>query len=479
MATNQDLIRELIAARRRHEGPSYKVTLGKSVASLRSMRVDIAQLSTYIVGMPDMGKSNLMARLFLENQDHSKILIDPQGKLTNELILPNIEDPSRLIYFAPYDQRQRPLGFNPFDLGHKPSEYERDTLAGSLRAIFSHLWLDSYRNYPQMAMVIQNTLNLLVQFEGMTFLDMARILIDKDYRAKLASQVDDKNLREFWLKHYRQDMGISTYNKINEFVQIGIVRRVVCQKRSSFYLEEAMAAGKTILVNLGGLQENATSLIGALFVSRVLAELNRREPVPTAELSPFALFVDEFDLFGSQAFETIISKCRQQRSSVCIAHQHWGQLSRSMQQAVLQSAYVVAFQVDPITADGMRGVFRQGADLASVPRHHAWVRVVKKRTGSVPEVDLIKTEKAPAGNPAQVETIKRQAQPQGRSIEEIDAEIAGVYTIVQRYAVIHDLPEKAPEHLYTARAKELPSAQADWPARFRHRPSAVFDGVGE
>ncbi|MCZ7674008.1 MAG: hypothetical protein M5U34_46190 [Chloroflexi bacterium] len=110
MVSNKSLIQELKVAQNKLGQPSYKVTLGKSVATLRSMRVDISQLSTYIVGMPDMGKSNLLARLFLENPHHSKILIDPQGKLTNELILPNIKDPSQVIYFAPYEQRGKTTG---------------------------------------------------------------------------------------------------------------------------------------------------------------------------------------------------------------------------------------------------------------------------------------------------------------------------------------------------------------------------------
>jgi hypothetical protein len=475
---NRELIDKLVAAREKRATPSYKVTLGKSVNSLRSLRVDIAQLSTYIIGMPDMGKSNLLANLFLENQDHSKILIDPQGKLSNELILPNIEDPTRVIYFAPYEQRKRPLGFNPFDLGYTPDEYEQDELAGSLRSIFAHLWLDSYRQYPQMAMVIQNALNLLVQFEGMTFLDMARVLIDKGYRTRLAGQVDDANLRDFWLRHYSNDMGISTYNKINEFVQIGVVRRSVCQRHSSFYLDRTMEQGKTIIVNLGGLPDNAANVLGALFVSRVLIELKRREPIPTEQLTPFAVFVDEFDRFGSQSFETIISKCRQQKSSVCIAHQHWGQLSRSMQQSVLQCAYLASFKVDAITAEGMKKEFGGGTDLVQVPRHHAFVRTIKKKTGSVPEVDLIRTRKVAEGNPNQPRAIKQAMWPLGRTAEEIEAEIAASYGLIRRYSVTHEPVEEPETQVQPAREKDLPRLEADWPARFRHRPSAVFDGVG-
>lgn len=479
MVNNKSLIQELRVARNKLGQPSYKVTLGKSVATLRSMRVDISQLSTYIVGMPDMGKSNLLARLFLENPHHSKILIDPQGKLTNELILPNIQDPSQVIYFAPYDQRGRPLAFNPFDLGKSPTKDDRDAWTGSLRSIFSHLWLDSYRNYPVMAMVFQNALNLLAHFEGMTFLDLARLLIDKGFRARLAYQIDDENLRDFWLKHYTPDMGISAYNKINEFVQIGIVRRVVCQRRSSFYLEEAMSQGKTVIVNLGGLQENATSLLGALFVSRVLAELIRREPIPTRKLTPFALFVDEFDQFGVHAFEIIISKCRQQKSSVCIAHQHSGQLNAGMKQSVLQSAYVVAFQVDPVTAKDITGVFQPQTDLVNVPRHHAWIRITGKKTGSVPEVDLIKTWPVSPGDPAMAEKIKHLMWPLGRSVEKVDAEIAESYKIIQRHNVTREETHASPEQIQPTGAKHLPRTQADWPARFRFRPSVVFDGLGK
>lgn len=477
MANNRELTRELASARKKHAAPSYNVILGKSVSTLRSVQVDIAQRSTYIIGMPGTGKSTLQARLFLENQDHSKILIDPMGKLSNEEILPNIRDPSKVIYFAPFEQRQRPLGFNPFDLGRVLNSDERDELAGSLRSIFAHLWVDSYRNYPNMAMVIQNSLNLLVQFDGMTFIDMARILVDKEFRTRLAQQVDDQPLRDFWLKHYRNEMGISTYNKLNEFVQIGIVRRVICQRQSSFYIDQAMAQGKTVIVNLGGLQDNATSLIGALFVSRVISELKRREPIPTEKLTPFALFVDEFDLFGSKSFEDLISKCRQQKSSVVIAHQHWGQLSRSMQQSVLQSAYVVAFQVDSITAKGLQAEFGPGVDLTKIAWHQALVRQNPSRSGAIPAVHVITTKKGPAGDPAQARAVKRMSEPLGRSMTEVENTLADDYDVIARYTITHEEINAATEPIQPARTENVQRAKTDWPARFHQRPSVVFDDL--
>ncbi|MCZ7674010.1 MAG: hypothetical protein M5U34_46200 [Chloroflexi bacterium] len=50
-----------------------------------------------------------------------------------------------------------------------------------------------------------------------------------------------------------------------------------------------------------------------------------------------------------------------------------------MKQSVLQSAYVVAFQVDPVTAKDITGVFQPQTDLVNVPRHHAWVRITGKK----------------------------------------------------------------------------------------------------
>jgi hypothetical protein len=440
--------------------------------------VDIAQLSTYIVGMPDTGKSNLLARLFLENQDHSKILIDPLGKLTNEVILPNIDDPSRVIHFAPWAQRNRPLGFNPFDMGRTPSKHELDKLTGSLRSIFAHIWLDSFKDYARMAMVIQNSLSLLVQFEGITFKEMAQVLTDKEFRRRLALEVDNRDLRNFWLSVYSQEMGLPPYNKINEFVQIEVVKHSVCQRHSSFYLDQAMDQGRTIIIDLSGMEDNATNVIGALFVSRILSEFVRRQRIHTDELTPFAVFVDEFDRFGSAAFEEIISKCRQQNVSVCIAHQHWGQLSRSMQHSVMQAAYVVCFQVDPATANGIQGVFGPQADLARVPQHHAWVRTTKKKTGSVPEVDLISTRKAPKGDPAKAEEVKRLMWHLGRPVEEIDAEINAPYEVIRRHIVTEEIFVDA-EEVQPQRAEDLSRPKTDWPARFRHRPSTVLDGLGE
>ena len=94
------------------------------------------------------------------------------------------------------------------------------------------------------------------------------------------------------------------------------------------------------------------------------------------------------------------------------------------------------------------------------------------------DVNLIKTKKAPAGNLAVAEAIKQRMGRLGRRINEIDAEISTSYDIIRRYQVIHDIDQETPTEIYAARQEELPRTQADWPARFRNRPSAVPPRMG-
>lgn len=467
--------------------PRTRVTLGKSATSGRSIKVDIAELSIYIVGKPGTGKSTLQARLFLENQDHSKILIDPQGKMTKELILPKIKDPEGVIYFCPAEQWDRPLGFNPFDMGRFDTPFERDLLADNLQQIFAHLWVDSFKSYPNMAMVFRNALQVMVRIRGSTFLDMARFLIDKDFRQDKLKQIDDRDLYRFWTRHYTKDMGVSSYNKVDSFVSNATIRRIVCQRRSSFHLGEAMEEGRTILLDLGGLGENAANLLGGLVVSQVLSAIRRRMREPTESLKPFAIFVDEFQRFGGRAFETIITECRQQRSSVCIAHQYLGQLDHRMQKAVRQCAYLVCFEVDADTNRALREEFAPGPDLGHLPRFYAWVKIDSRKKGEPPKEEEVVTRKLEKGDLKAFAAINEMAKRRyGRPLRYFAGELDAELEEVQRRSYGEQAKKEAQEgskEPISAKPSEPESPKPDGLrplgpedhrlAKLRHSPSAM------
>ena len=94
---------------------------------------------------------------------------------------------------------------------------------------------------------------------------------------------------------------------------------------------------KILLVNLskGRLGEINSSLIGLIIVGKILmAALSRVDILDSKEISPFYLYIDEFQNVTTNSISTILSEARKYKLSLHIAHQFIGQLKEDIRLAV-------------------------------------------------------------------------------------------------------------------------------------------------
>jgi hypothetical protein len=105
---------------------------------------------------------------------------------------------------------------------------------------------------------------------------------------------------------------------------------------------------KILLVNLskGKVGEINAKLLGLIIVSKIQMAALSRANVPEGERQDFYLYVDEFQNFITDAFESILSEARKYRLNLVIAHQYLAQLE--------SGAGVLAGSVP----DGLRGSYQ-------------------------------------------------------------------------------------------------------------------------
>ena len=106
---------------------------------------------------------------------------------------------------------------------------------------------------------------------------------------------------------------------------------MIGQPKSGFNFFDAMNQKKIILCNLskGLTGEINSQLIGRMFSSQIKLAALKRASIVEEQRVPFYLYVDEFQNYVSQSFESVLSEARKYRLGLVIAHQYIEQLKSS------------------------------------------------------------------------------------------------------------------------------------------------------
>jgi len=232
-----------------------------------------------------------------------------------------------------------------------------------------------------MEYILRNVLITLLDLHGSTLLDVPRLFDDPDFRSYAVGRVQNPEVRRFWLReyqkyppHFRAEAIAPIQNKIGEFLVNPLLRRLIGQPRSTFDRRQVMDQGKILLVNLakGKIGEDTAALLGAMLVTKMgLAALSRAD-VPEADRRDFYLYVDEFPLFTTTSFATMLSEMRKYRLGLVLAHQFLQQVEETVRHATiaftgLGDALLLEKEFCPELNCG---------DLISLPNYHVYLKVM-------------------------------------------------------------------------------------------------------
>ncbi|MBQ2638382.1 TraM recognition domain-containing protein, partial [Candidatus Saccharibacteria bacterium] len=346
----------------------------------------------YVIGQTGMGKSVFLENLAFQDMCDGRgfAFIDPHGDAV-EAILKRVPEEriDDIIYFDPADI-EHPVGMNMFEY---TSEDQKDFIVQEGISMLQSLFDPENQGFfgPRGQHMFRNAaLLLMADPKGATFIDIPQCFTDPEFVKQKLQYVTDKAVYDYWTKEFPQsqksnDAGeVITWfaSKWGPFLSNTIMRNTLGQVKSGFNIREIMDHKKIFLVNLskGRLGDINANLLGMIFVMKFQQAAMSRQDIPEHQRQDFCLYVDEFQNFATDSFESILSEARKYRLNLIVANQFMTQLTDKIREALLGNVgTIICGRIGVTDADLMVKAFSPtftAEDLTKTPNHAAIAKVM-------------------------------------------------------------------------------------------------------
>jgi len=393
---------------------------------------------TYMIGQTGTGKSGLLENLAFQDMMDGRgfAFIDPHGDSAEKLLgmVPKerIDD---VIYFSPGDM-ENPVGLNLFEFENQD---QRDFLIQESIAMLYRLYDPGHTGIigPRYEHWFRNAaLTIMSDPNGSTFIDVPQVFNDQSFTDEKIKYVTDRTVLDFWNKEMAQTSDANKsevlgwfVSKFGAFLSNEMMRNILGQTKSGFNMREIMDNKKILLVNLskGRTGELNSQLLGMIFVMKFQAAAMGRADVPEEEREDFALYVDEFQNFATDSFQTILSEARKYRLNLVLANQFMTQLTDGIREAILGNiGTVISGRIGITDADILSKKFAptfNAEDLTKLPNYQTISSVM---INGVPSAAFSMSLIPPMGhsNPQLRDALKKlSAAKYGRPRAQVEKEI--------------------------------------------------------
>lgn len=352
----------------------------------------------YIIGQTGTGKTTLMKNMIVQDIERGAgvCMIDPHGTDIEDVLgsVPP-ERESDIIYFDP-SRMDRVVGLNMLEYDYNKPE-QKTFVVNELFSIFQKLYGANPESMgPMFEQYFRNATMLVMEdpASGNTLMDIARVMVDAMYRRYKLERAKNPVVVQFWREIATKAGGEASLenivpyivSKFDVFTANDYMRPIIGQQHSAFDFRKVMDQKKILLVNLakGRLGEINSSLIGMIFVGKILMAALSRVDDPTKSFPPFYLHMDEFQNVSTNSISAILSEARKYKLGLTIAHQFIAQLQPDIKDAVFGNVgSMAAFRVGPEDAQFLEHQFAPvftAADLMNVPNRNAFLRVLANGT---------------------------------------------------------------------------------------------------
>lgn len=354
----------------------------------------------YVIGQTGMGKSVFLENLAFQDMCDGRgfAFIDPHGDAVEALLkrVPEerIDD---IIYFDPADI-EHPVGMNMFEF---TSEDQKDFIVQEGISMLQSLFDPGNQGFfgPRGQHMFRNAALLLMSDPaGATFIDIPQCFTDPEFVKSKLKYVTDKAVYDYWTKEFpasqkSNDAGeVITWfsSKWGPFIANTIMRNTLGQVKSGFNIREIMDNKKIFLVNLskGRLGDINANLLGMIFVMKFQQAAMSRQDIPEDQRQDFCLYVDEFQNFATDSFESILSEARKYRLNLIVANQFMTQLTEKIREALLGNVgTIICGRIGVTDAELMVKAFTPtftAEDLTKTPNFSAVAKVMMFDMPSAP-----------------------------------------------------------------------------------------------
>lgn len=301
----------------------------------------------HIIGQTGVGKSVLQENLAYQDMMDGRgfAFVDPHGDSVEALLskVPKerVED---VVYFNPSDM-DNPMGLNMFEFDHPD---QKDFLVQEAISMLYGLYDPGHTGIvgPRLEHIFRNCALLLMSDpKGGTFIDIPKLLVDEEFMKSKLKYVTDQQVLDFWTKEFPASQRSSeageviswVVSKFGPFISNDAMRNIIGQQKSGFNFSDIINNNKILLVNLskGKMGDLNSKLLGIIFVMKFQAAAMARASIPEEERKDFTLYVDEFQNFATDSFETILSEARKYRLSLVLGNQFMTQLKEELREAII------------------------------------------------------------------------------------------------------------------------------------------------
>lgn len=393
---------------------------------------------TYIIGQTGTGKSGLLENLALQDMLDGKgfAFVDPHGDSAEKLLgmVPKerVED---VIYFNPGDL-ENPIGLNLYEF---ETQDQRDFLVQEAIAMLYRLYDPGHTGIigPRYEHWFRNaSLTIMADPNGTAFIDIPQVFNDNDFTKAKLKHVTDQTVLDFWNKEMAQTSDYHKsevlgwfVSKFGAFLSNEMMRNVIGQTKSGFNLRDIMDNKKILLVNLskGRTGELNSQLLGMIFVMKFQAAAMGRASIPEDQRVDFTLYVDEFQNFATDSFETILSEARKYRLNLILANQFMTQLDEKIREAVIGNVgTVISGRIGVTDAELLVKKFAPVFDAEDLTKLPNFETVAVAQIDGTPSSPFSMALVPPLGtpNPQLADALKSlSAAKYGKPRKQVEAEI--------------------------------------------------------
>lgn len=355
---------------------------------------------TYIIGQTGTGKSVLLENLAYQDMMDGRgfAFVDPHGDSV-EMLLGKVpkERVEDVIYFNPGDMTN-PIGLNMFEFDHPD---QKDFLVQEAINMLYGLYDPGHTGIvgPRLEHIFRNSALLLMSDPvGGTFIDIPKVLIDEQFRNSKLKYVTDQTVLDFWTKEFPASQRSNeageviswVVSKFGPFISNDAMRNIIGQTKSGFNLRDIMDNKKILLVNLskGKMGELNSKLLGIIFVMKFQAAAMGRADTPEDQRVDFSLYVDEFQNFATESFESILSEARKYRLNLILGNQFMTQLTDKIREAIIGNVgTVISGRIGITDAEILVKKFAptfDAEDLTKMPNYQSITSVMINNVPSAP-----------------------------------------------------------------------------------------------
>jgi len=306
----------------------------------------------YLLGGNGTGKTTMVENMVLSDIQNGLgvAVVEPHGDLTARILAgiprPRIND---TVYLDAEDW-ENPFGLNIFEVPEPRNIRTEAAVASFVSHTFEVLWSAGFET-PRLMQNLRAVSRTLISNPGSTFADIPALYGSEEVRARMLANVTNPMVLAFWEEYERMNFRDrrafteSTLNKVTAFLDEPMIQHILAQSRTTINFRYIMDNSRILLIKLSPQFEEASRLIGAVIIGKLLMTAFSRTDTPENDRRQFNLYCDEFRRFASSDFATLISEARKFHISTILSHQTLTQLSEQNRASALGAGNIIVFRV--------------------------------------------------------------------------------------------------------------------------------------